>query len=112
MGKMKQRSIIPKVNSVIKLDKIIEQIEEYDIILVAYEEEKENWVKNELVKLNKKENLKIGVLIGPEGGIEKEEIEALKNAGAKIVTLGNRILRTETAPIVMASVIMYELDEM
>ena len=65
-----------------------------------------------LQKLNKKNNLKIGILIGPEGGIEKEEIEFLKQAGAKIVTLGTRILRTETAPIVMSSVIMYELDEM
>lgn len=111
-SKQSKRSIIPKVNSVIKLDKIIEQIEEYDMFLVAYEEEKENSVKNELLKLNKKENLKIGILIGPEGGIEKEEIETLRNAGAKIVTLGNRILRTETAPIVMASIIMYELDEM
>ena len=111
-AKQSKRSIIPKVNSVIKLDEIIRQIKEYDIMLVAYEEEKENTIKQELQKLNKKENLKIGIVIGPEGGIEKDEIDCLKQAGAKIVTLGNRILRTETAPIVMASVIMYELDEM
>lgn len=114
-AKQSKRSIIPKVNLVIKLDKIIEQIEEYDIILVAYEEEKQNTIKKELKELkksNKKENLKIGIIIGPEGGIEKDEIEFLKKSGAKIVTLGNRILRTETAPIVMTSVIMYELNQM
>jgi len=111
-AKQSKRNIIPKVNSVIKLEKIIELIKEYDIILVAFEEEKDNKIKKELQKVNKKENLKIAILIGPEGGLEKEEIEDLKQAGAKIVTLGNRILRTETAPIVMSSIIMYELNEM
>jgi len=111
-AKQSKRSIIPKINEVIKLNKVIELIKEYDIILVAYEEEKNNTVKRELQKLEKSEELKIGVLIGPEGGIEKEEIDMLKQAGTKIVTLGNRILRTETAPIVMASIIMYELNEM
>jgi len=111
-AKQSKRSIIPKVNNVIKLEKIIELITQYDIIFVAYEEETANTIKKELKELKSKENLKIGILIGPEGGIEKEEIELLENAGAKIVTLGKRILRTETAPIVMASVIMYELDQM
>lgn len=111
-AKQSKRDIVPKINNVIKLDKIIERIKQYDIIIVAYEEEKENGIKQELQKINGKENLKIGILIGPEGGIEKEEIEQLKEAGAKIVTLGKRILRTETAPIVMSSVIMYELNEM
>lgn len=111
-AKQSKRNIVPKVNRVVKLDKVIELIKEYDIIVVAYEEEKSNNIKKELQKLRKKENLKIGVLIGPEGGIEKEEVEYLKKAGAKIVTLGNRILRTETASIVMASIIMYELEQM
>lgn len=111
-AKQSKRNIVPKVNYIIKLNKVIELIKEYDIMLVAYEEQKTNTIKSELQKLNKKNNLKIGILIGPEGGIEKEEIEFLKQAGAKIVTLGTRILRTETAPIVMSSVIMYELDEM
>lgn len=111
-AKQSKRNIVPKVNRVVKLNNIIELINEYDIIIVAFEEEKENTIKQELQKLDKKADLKIGILIGPEGGLEKEEVELLKNAGAKIVTLGNRILRTETAPIVMSSIIMYELDEM
>lgn len=111
-AKQSKRNIVPKVNRIIKLDKVIELIKEYDIIIVAYEEEKENNIKQELKKLNKKEKLKIGILVGPEGGIEKEEIEIMKNSGAKIITLGNRILRTETAPIVMTSIIMYELEQM
>ena len=51
-------------------------------------------------------------MIGPEGGFEEVEIEALKNNGAKIVTLGNRILRTETAGFVAASLIQYELGDL
>ena len=71
-------------------------IPSYDIVLVAYENEKENSLKKELVNLKKSniENLKIAVIIGPEGGFEKEEIEALEEVGAKAVSLGRRILRT------------------
>ena len=52
----------------------------------------------------------IAVLIGPEGGIDIKEIEKLKERGAIVVTLGSRILRTETAPIVISSNIIYELE--
>ena len=58
-----------------------------------------------------KENLKIAVVIGPEGGIDETEINRLELEGFKTVTLGNRILRTETAPLVIASNILYELEE-
>ncbi len=52
------------------------------------------------------------VIIGPEGGFDIKEIEMLREAGAHIVTLGKRILRTETAGLVASSVIMYACDEM
>ena len=51
------------------------------------------------------------MLIGPEGGLEKNEVNDLKKNGAKVVTLGKRILRTETAPIVIVSNILYELEK-
>ena len=56
-------------------------------------------------------DIKIAILIGPEGGIDETEIEKLKENGAKIVTLGNRILRTETVALNILSIIMYELEE-
>ena len=65
---------------------------------------------NECLKDVNNSNLKIAVIIGPEGGLEMQEVELLQNNGAKVVTLGKRILRTETAPIVICSNIMYELD--
>ena len=83
--------------------------ETYDLVIVAYEDEHSNYLKNELHNFNGKN---IAVLIGPEGGITQEEIELLKKTKAKIVSLGRRILRTETAPIAISSIILYELGDM
>ena len=109
------RNYIPKINNIKNLKEISEKIKDYDVVLVAYEEEKENTLKNEL-KLLKKDNkennkkIKIAIVIGPEGGIDKEEINALEKNGAKIITLGKRILRTETVALNVLSIIMYELE--
>ena len=54
----------------------------------------------------------IAVIIGPEGGFEEEEIKALEDIGAHIITLGPRILRTETAGVVTAAVLQYELGDL
>lgn len=109
------RNFIPKINNIEKLKEISEKIKDYDVVLVAYEEEKENTLKNELKVLKKdnKENnekIKIAIVIGPEGGIDKEEIETLEKNGAKIITLGKRILRTETVALNVLSIIMYEME--
>ena len=108
-AKQSGRDIVPKVYEVKTIKNICELISNYDVVLVAYENEDRNSLKNELKALIKKE-LKIAIVIGPEGGIEESEIEELKNAGAKIVSLGKRILRTETVAIVMAGIINYELE--
>ena len=67
-------------------------------------------LKTELQKIKRTDNLKIAIIIGPEGGIDKKEILQLKEVGAKTITLGQRILRTETASIVVISNIIYELE--
>ena len=54
----------------------------------------------------------VSVMIGPEGGFESEEIRLAMESGITSVTLGKRILRTETAPLTVCSAILYELDEM
>ena len=95
------RGFIPEVKHLIN---------EYDAIIVAYENEKDNTLKSELKKLNS-ENLKIGIVIGPEGGFEESDIKLLKESGAKIVTLGDRILRTETVALNVLSIIMYEFEQ-
>ena len=56
--------------------------------------------------------MKIAIIIGPEGGIEENEIDDLIAHNVNTVSLGKRILRTETAPITISSIIMYEFNEM
>lgn len=109
-AKQSGRDIIPNINNIININKLCEGLEKYDLVLVAYENEKINTLKNELTKIKNNKKVKIAVIIGPEGGIDKAEIEQLEKYNAKIVTLGNRILRTETVALNMLSIIMYELD--
>lgn len=108
-AKQSMRDIIPKIENITKLEEISKQ--DYDIILVAYENEEKNMLKQELKKLQGKDRYKIAIVIGPEGGISEKEIEILKNMGTSFVSLGKRILRTETAGIVMSGNIMYELED-
>lgn len=111
-AKQAKRDLVPKVEGVIKVKEICKLANEYDLLLLAYEDETENSIKNELLNIkHTKETLKIAVIVGPEGGIEKEEVEILQKAGAKVVSLGKRILRTETVALQVSSIIMYELEE-
>jgi len=110
-AKQSKRDSILKVNNVINFQNIFENVQDYDILLVAYEEEKQNNLKNVLTKFKDKEYLKIAVLIGPEGGIDESEIKQCKVNQFTSVTLGKRILRTETAPLVISSNILYELED-
>lgn len=109
------RNIVPKINNITNVKNICNLCQDYDIVLVAYEEEKNNKLKSVLKDLQNKykiqEQIKIAVVIGPEGGIDKEEIEILQNQkNVQIVTLGNRILRTETVALNVSSIIMYEFE--
>ena len=53
----------------------------------------------------------IAVFIGPEGGFDLDELELAKETGCEIITLGKRILRTETAGMMLLSVLMYHLEQ-
>ena len=111
-AKQSKRDQILKVNNVINFQNIFEKVKDYDILLVAYEEEKEHRLKSILNKFKSdKKDLKIAVIIGPEGGIDESEMKLCKNNNFVSVTLGKRILRTETAPIVISSNILYELED-
>ncbi|MGL4308323.1 RsmE family RNA methyltransferase [Cetobacterium sp. SF1] len=81
----------------------------YDLILVPYECEEDKTIRNLLNGLKEKPK-KILYIIGPEGGFDPEEIEFLKDKGANIVTLGKRILRAETASIVVGGILANEYE--
>lgn len=108
-AKQSKRDYIPEVKSIYSFSNMIEALKDEKNIIVPYEEELDTSFKDTLKSMDTK---KINLVIGPEGGFEREEIEKLKDIGAKIVSLGPRILRTETAGIVTASIILYELGDL
>ena len=110
-AKQSGRDKITQINNIVKFKDIFNVLKDYDAFLVAYEKEKENTLKKELIKLKEVSSPKVAVLIGPEGGIDDEEIKILKTNNTKIITLGKRILRTETAPLAISSIIQYELEK-
>ena len=105
------RNNISEVKHLVNIKDICNKIKDYDAMIVAYENEKENTLKRELKSLDKTKQQAIAVVIGPEGGIADKEVQQLEEAGAKSITLGKRILRTETASLVVLSNILYELED-
>lgn len=104
-AKQSKRTCIPTVNAPLSFNKMLEKAKTYDLFIVPYESE--NGMQSTKDTLSKiKSGHKIGVLIGPEGGFSQKEIDLAKNNGANIVSLGKRILRTETAAITALSMIM------
>lgn len=110
-AKQSGRDMIPKIHNVIKINDIVKVISDFDMMIVPYEKAEGYSFKDAIKEIKEydKSNINIGIVIGPEGGFEPSEVEQLREAGAKIVTLGKRILRTETVALAMSSVIMYEL---
>lgn len=110
-AKQSKRDAILKVNNLTNFKNIFEKAEDYDILLVAYEKEEITKLKEILYSYKNREIIKVAIIIGPEGGIDDEEIDICKNNNFTSITLGKRILRTETAPLVISSNILYELEE-
>ena len=110
--KQSKRSIIPEVNTPIEFEELLLELKTMDLIVVPYENQAGFGIKNMLKVIEKETIRNIAIIIGPEGGFENKEIDILKELGAHIVTLGPRILRTETAGFVTSSILMYELSDM
>ncbi len=107
-SKQSKRDIIPKITFSMDFKNLDNILKDYDLVVVAYENEDKTSIRK-ILESNKKAR-KIALIIGPEGGLSKEEINHLDEIGAKTVTLGKRILRTETAPIAALSMIIYEYE--
>jgi 16S rRNA (uracil1498-N3)-methyltransferase len=109
--KQSKRSLIPKVGAPIEFKELTDRLEHFDLIVVPYENESGYGLKRMTEVLNAAVE-QVAVIIGPEGGFEESEILQLKQLGAHIVTLGPRILRTETAGFVCTSILQYELGDL
>lgn len=109
-AKQSGRGKIPDVLDIISFKDAIDSICEYDMAIIPYENEKSIGLKNILNDNKKFKN--IAIFIGPEGGFTEEEINYAKTKGAIPITLGPRILRTETAGFVCLSQLMYDIGDM
>ena len=109
-AKQSGRQRIPVVENVMNLEKNVEKLSKYDIVIVPFECEKDSTLKNILKNVkNKIEN--IAVVIGPEGGFSEKDIEILEKVpNMKKVSLGKRILRTETAGLATIAMLLYEYE--
>jgi len=104
------RGFVPKVEDEIDFDKALAEIKEYDFCVFAYEKAVDIGLAEFLKQNAKKENIKkIAVFIGSEGGFSDEEADRAVQAGLTPVSLGNRILRAETACVAVLSCLMYEI---
>ena len=104
-AKQSKRNTIPEINEIISYKAALNTAKELDLLLVPYENEDGILsTKEALAKL--KEAKSVGIIIGPEGGFDDAEIEAAKDAGGRIISLGKRILRTETAAITAVGMCM------
>lgn len=108
-AKQSKRDIVPLVHPVMLLSEAITDAAP-ELLLAAYESE--NQVGLKTVLQAHKEARRISVVIGPEGGLTNEEIGVVATAGGVSVSLGRRILRTETAGLVVAAAILYETDNL
>lgn len=101
-----KREFIPNVSDAMKLDEAKEILDGFDLVLIAYEDELDNSIKNYDIKDKKN----IAIVVGPEGGFDISEIDELKKLGCKSISLGKRILRAETAPIALLTMLYYEYN--
>ncbi|MCF6095930.1 16S rRNA (uracil(1498)-N(3))-methyltransferase [Thermovorax subterraneus] len=109
-AKQCRRLDLPKVHGPIEFDECIKTLKKYPLVLVLWEEERKTFLKPFLSSLSEKIE-EIAVLIGPEGGFSEDEIIKAKEIGAVTVSLGRRILRTETAGFAVSTVLMYEFGD-
>ncbi len=104
-AKQSKRNVIPQVENVLSFKEALDLAKTLDLFIAPYE--CENGVGGTKTALSKiKSGMSVGVIIGPEGGFDDKEIEKVKEIGAEVVSLGKRILRTETASITALSMLM------
>ena len=116
-AKQCKRGLIPKLRGILSFEEALADMEQNDINICPYEDEKSLGIKEalqtDLVKdiIGKKDEVRVGIFIGPEGGFDPEENDRVKEAGIASVTMGPRIFRTETASIVATAITLYELGD-
>ncbi|MBQ8147703.1 MAG: 16S rRNA (uracil(1498)-N(3))-methyltransferase [Lachnospiraceae bacterium] len=109
-AKQSKRGVIPVVDRIMTMKEALEDARGLEMNLIPYEDAKGMQHSKEVLRqvVGKKT---LGIFIGPEGGFEEAEVQAAIGIGAECITLGHRILRTETAGMTVLSIVMFELEQ-
>lgn len=109
-SKQSKRLKVLTVANVMEMKDVVKDLKNNDINILFYEAEEENSLKDYIRSLDSEKITSVGIIVGAEGGLEEDECEEFVSAGAKVVTLGDRILRTETAAVYGAAILSYEFE--
>ena len=114
-AKQSKRGVVPQIHDVMSYQAALEYAQTMDVKLVPYEMEETLDGASGMAGTKKiieglRPGQSVAVFIGPEGGFEESEIQAAIDAGMKPITLGKRILRTETAGMTVMAWLMYQLE--
>ncbi len=109
-AKQSKRSIIPQVRNVMAYKQAVEEANSMEVALVPYENEEGMKATRAAMEAIKPGD-RVAIFIGPEGGFEDSEIELARNEGMKTISLGKRILRTETAGLSAIAMITYAIED-
>ncbi len=109
-AKQSGRGIIPKVHRVLSFEEALQYAKELEDVIVPYELADEIEESAKIIKEAAKKK-SIGIFIGPEGGFDEKEIEKVLQNNFQTITLGKRILRTETAGLTSLAILMFELEQ-
>ena len=108
-SKQSRRGILPNVHEIVSYKEAIDMAKELEYVILPYElAENMEYTRKIIEEASKCSS--IGIFIGPEGGFEEEEVSLAKEIGIKPITLGNRILRTETAGLTTLAMLMYNIE--
>ena len=109
-AKQSKRKIIPKIEKVMSFAEALEMAKELEVRLIPYELAEDMSHTKEIIE-RIREGQKIAIFIGPEGGFDETEIAMASEVGVEPITLGKRILRTETAGMTVLAWLMYHLEK-
>lgn len=104
-----RRAMIPELSAVMQWYQVIQQLSDSDLTIVLNERENVTGLKEVLKGIT---SGTISLIVGPEGGLTRHEVDSVCNMGGHAISLGSRILRTETAAILAAGLIQYETGGM
>lgn len=108
-AKQSKRNVIPEVSDVMTYKQAMEKAGTMDLFLVPYENERGMAATQEALS-RIKPGMSVGILVGPEGGFEEKEIDLARQAGACVISLGNRVLRAETAAVTAVALGMLHVE--